>query len=319
MEPVPNFDLYAELEVSRTATTPTIDAAWRSLLKRNHPDLGGPRAAERTVRLNIAHDWLTDPGRRARYDEARQQARRERAAASAAAASAAARERGGAAPDTFVETAPPRPAASRPAASRPVSSRPGLGSVLGGRAFGQRGDRWRTFLVVLAVVALVLGFRIIFAVTAPGAPSQAEASPSPQQATASQGALLPAASPTAGSTGADTPASTPRPSGAGAGSSPSVPALSLSGGGDHGATRLDLTGGTYQVDYVVSSPAGDSCPWALYLTDSTGLDLLMASAYPVNETVRDSKRDSGVVAGAANVRVESACPHWSASITRIGP
>ena len=64
-----DFDLYAELEVSPNATTPTIDAAWKSLMKRNHPDLGGARAAERTVRLNIAHDWLADPVRRARYDE----------------------------------------------------------------------------------------------------------------------------------------------------------------------------------------------------------------------------------------------------------
>ena len=73
------------------------------------------------------------------------------------------------------------------------------------------------------------------------------------------------------------------------------------------------------MDYVVSSPPGESCPWVIFLTDARGLDLLLASAYPVDETVRDSQRDSGIVAGSAVVRVESTCPHWSASITRTGP
>lgn len=72
-EPIPGFDLYAELEVAPTATRETIDAAWRSLVKRHHPDADlAPEAREaaeaRIRRLNVAHDWLTDPVRRARYD-----------------------------------------------------------------------------------------------------------------------------------------------------------------------------------------------------------------------------------------------------------
>ena len=121
MEPVPDFDLYAELEVSRTATTPTIDAAWRSLLKRHHPDMGGPRAAERTVRLNIAHDWLTDPDRRARYDDIRREARRERAAAAAAAAARPARS--GPVPMADTEPRRPQPSPARPTTSGPETSR----------------------------------------------------------------------------------------------------------------------------------------------------------------------------------------------------
>ncbi len=67
MEPTPDFDLYAELEVHPGASPETIDAAWRSLVKRHHPDVtAGPD--ERIRRLNVAHDWLSDPGRRARYD-----------------------------------------------------------------------------------------------------------------------------------------------------------------------------------------------------------------------------------------------------------
>ena len=71
MELLPPFDLYAELEVPETASTETIEAAWRSLMKRTHPDLVAAGSGERTVRLNVARDWLTDPARRARYDDAR--------------------------------------------------------------------------------------------------------------------------------------------------------------------------------------------------------------------------------------------------------
>lgn len=75
-ERVPDFDLYAELEVSPTASVATIDAAWRSLVKRHHPDAtlaeaGAAGSAERIRRLNIAHHWLTDAERRDRYDRER--------------------------------------------------------------------------------------------------------------------------------------------------------------------------------------------------------------------------------------------------------
>jgi DnaJ-class molecular chaperone len=70
-EPTPEFDLYAELEVSARASTETIEAAWRSLAKRNHPDTVESRESgtARMKRLNQARDWLTDSGRRRRYDE----------------------------------------------------------------------------------------------------------------------------------------------------------------------------------------------------------------------------------------------------------
>jgi hypothetical protein len=64
----PNFDLYAELEVSERASVETIQAAYRSLQLRHHPDRVGDAGGDRAVRLNIARDWLTDPDRRARYD-----------------------------------------------------------------------------------------------------------------------------------------------------------------------------------------------------------------------------------------------------------
>ena len=68
-EAIPEFDLYRELEVDPNATTETIEAAWRSLAKRFHPDVARATDAERIARLNLAHDWLADPERRRRYDE----------------------------------------------------------------------------------------------------------------------------------------------------------------------------------------------------------------------------------------------------------
>lgn len=70
---IPDFDLYRELEVDPRASTETIEAAWRSLVKRFHPDVGSGRnrGDDRIRRLNIAHDWLTNVELRARYDAAR--------------------------------------------------------------------------------------------------------------------------------------------------------------------------------------------------------------------------------------------------------
>jgi len=74
-EPVPRFDLYGELEVARSASVEVIEAAYRSLAKRHHPDVAASDAsaahdAERIKRLNVAREWLTDPERRRRYDAA---------------------------------------------------------------------------------------------------------------------------------------------------------------------------------------------------------------------------------------------------------
>jgi hypothetical protein len=65
---IPPFDLYQELEVSRQATPAVIEAAYRALVKRYHPDVSSPADQERITRLNIARDWLLSPSRRARYD-----------------------------------------------------------------------------------------------------------------------------------------------------------------------------------------------------------------------------------------------------------
>lgn len=63
-------DPYATLGVSRTATTEEIRAAFRKLAKKHHPDLnpGNAAAAERFKAISAAHELLSDPEKRARFD-----------------------------------------------------------------------------------------------------------------------------------------------------------------------------------------------------------------------------------------------------------
>src|SRR6476646_2335961 len=70
---VPEDDLYARLEVEVDASSEAIELAWRALLKQHHPDVAGDDAAalERAKRISVAHDWLSDPSQRARYDRER--------------------------------------------------------------------------------------------------------------------------------------------------------------------------------------------------------------------------------------------------------
>jgi hypothetical protein len=67
---VPDDDLYARLEVGSEASPEAIELAWRALLKQHHPDVAGDgaEALDRAKRINVAHDWLSDPDLRARYD-----------------------------------------------------------------------------------------------------------------------------------------------------------------------------------------------------------------------------------------------------------
>jgi Flp pilus assembly protein TadB len=75
LDPLPEFDLYAELDIAPGADVVAIERAWRAGVRSVHPDRarkGEERAAtQRTARLNIAREWLMDPAKRARYDELR--------------------------------------------------------------------------------------------------------------------------------------------------------------------------------------------------------------------------------------------------------
>ena len=72
-ESIPDFDLYAVLGVAPDADDEAIRAAHREGVRLAHPDVapGGDATDDLAKRLNVARDWLTDPVRRARYDESR--------------------------------------------------------------------------------------------------------------------------------------------------------------------------------------------------------------------------------------------------------
>ena len=61
-----NTDLYAALDVPRTADAPTVRKAYRRAAKKAHPDAGGSREAFALIQLAL--DCLTDADRRAHYD-----------------------------------------------------------------------------------------------------------------------------------------------------------------------------------------------------------------------------------------------------------
>jgi hypothetical protein len=68
---LPADDLYARLGVPRDASPEAIELAWRGLLRQHHPDVAGPDGLELAKRINVAHDWLSDPELRHRYDRER--------------------------------------------------------------------------------------------------------------------------------------------------------------------------------------------------------------------------------------------------------
>ena len=107
---LPSDDLYARLELPFDASFEAVEVAWRALLKRHHPDVagGGAESDDRAKRINVAHDWLSDPDLRARYDRERRPSMARRGGAHPIPASRTGRE--------------PRTTAAR--SSRPVRRRP---------------------------------------------------------------------------------------------------------------------------------------------------------------------------------------------------
>ena len=58
-EGFPDFDLYEELDVSANASAEVIQAAYRRLARKYHPDSSSEPDAARMVRLNAAFEILS--------------------------------------------------------------------------------------------------------------------------------------------------------------------------------------------------------------------------------------------------------------------
>jgi curved DNA-binding protein CbpA len=67
----PAFDAYKVLQVDPEADPEVVQAAYRRLAQKYHPDIAGTDAAERMRQINAAWEILRDPGRRADYDRSR--------------------------------------------------------------------------------------------------------------------------------------------------------------------------------------------------------------------------------------------------------
>lgn len=65
----PRFDAYQMLQVTPEADPEVIQAAYRVLARKHHPDMGG--SEEQMARINEAWAVLRDAERRARYDHER--------------------------------------------------------------------------------------------------------------------------------------------------------------------------------------------------------------------------------------------------------
>ena len=98
-------DLYKVLQVDSEAEDEVIQAAYRRLAQKYHPDrYHEPDGAARMVAINGAWEVLGDPGRRAAYDASRAAAARSGSASTAAAPTAS---RGPASASTAAPSPPP--------------------------------------------------------------------------------------------------------------------------------------------------------------------------------------------------------------------
>ena len=114
-------DLYKLLQVDSEADPEVIQAAYRRLAQKFHPDLAtGVGAAERMVAINGAWEVLGDPGRRAAYDRQLAEARSIAEPPAPAANSAA---------NPAANPANATPAATPATASRPAAHRTASGAA----------------------------------------------------------------------------------------------------------------------------------------------------------------------------------------------
>ena len=137
-------NLYELLQVSENADPEIIQAAYRRLIFRYHPDRSTvPNAAEMTQRLNDAYAILSDPGRRSGYDRETRKRTSSSSSGTGRTGNHTSQNRPGPPP-------PPRPPPRPPTPPRPRASEP-EGSL----------KTWKVLTVFYASVFLLAGIIII--------------------------------------------------------------------------------------------------------------------------------------------------------------
>jgi DnaJ domain len=115
-EPPRGPDPYKTLQVDPEADPEVIQAAYRRLARKYHPDTApGPEAAERMTAINRAWELLGDPARRAAYDASRDRLGTGHVPGAGYVPGAGADPGRGSDRGRGAETAPRSPAADRPA------------------------------------------------------------------------------------------------------------------------------------------------------------------------------------------------------------
>ncbi len=266
---IPSLDLYRELEVDPGASPEAIEAAYRSLMKRHHPDRAGQDGLARAKRLNVAREWLVDPDRRARYDAA-QGTRRLEALRST--------------------TRPPSPGAAP--ASSPVSARrpaPTTANQAHPRRTGRISPVWSAVgLGSVAVVAIVAAVLVSgWGSTDSGAAGRAspgslgDVTSTPSHDPTPLPTPAPAVSRTPGPTPVPTPVATPAPTSDGSSAPAGRADIRFTGmyaghdveplGGTSGCSTTTERGGSVPTltGFQIDSGARSGPRWQLTLTDLT--------------------------------------------------
>jgi curved DNA-binding protein CbpA len=117
----PSFDPYKTLQVDPEADLEVIQAAFRRLAQKWHPDVAsGPEAAARMTAINRAWELLRDPDRRAGYDRDRDE--RAQSSNASAAPPVASASPGTLRPDPGLHRPPTKATPATPAPGQPSGS-----------------------------------------------------------------------------------------------------------------------------------------------------------------------------------------------------
>ena len=131
-------DPYSILGLRREASAAELKVRYRELAKQYHPDLNfdDPHCAENMSRVTAAYDFLSDPGKRRKFDQQQQQAAQQQQQAAQQAAAQQQAARGGRSATGAGASGGGTTAGAATGAGTGNAQRPGGASTAGGSAMG---------------------------------------------------------------------------------------------------------------------------------------------------------------------------------------